>query len=101
VLKAANEVSETNSEQDEVVMADTEALFQRKFKRIAAPSSKGSEFSLVGYNILCDAVFHNGSAKYPYITDEALKCRGPDPSIAPRHTQLIKEVIYIRVKVKL
>jgi hypothetical protein len=75
-------------------MADTEALFQRKFKRIAAPSSKGSEFSLVGYNILCDAVFHNGSAKYPYITDEALKCRGPDPSIAPRHTQLIKEVIY-------
>jgi hypothetical protein len=73
-------------------MVDTEALFQRKLKRIAAPSPKDKEFSLVTYNILCDGVFHNGSAKYPYITDESIKNRGPDPSIAPRHIQLIKEV---------
>ena len=73
-------------------MVDTEALFQRKLKRIAAPSPKDKEFSLVAYNILCDGVFHNGEAKYPYITDESIKYRGPDPSIAPRHIQLIKEV---------
>ena len=76
-------------------MVDSEALFQRKLKRIAAPSSKSEEFSIVSYNILCDIVFQNGSAKYPYFTDETLRCRAPEPSKAPRgprHTQLIKEV---------
>jgi hypothetical protein len=82
-------------------MVDTEAIFQRKLKRIAAPSSKGNEFSLVSYNILCDIVFHNGAAKYPHITDEALKYRGPDPSIAPRHIQLIKEVRPKRYSIKI
>ena len=72
-------------------MADSEAIFQRKVKRIAAPSSK-SEFSIVSYNVLCDIVFQNGWAKYPHITNETLKCRGPDPSTAPRHIQLMKEV---------
>ena len=73
-------------------MADSEAIFQRKVKRIATPSSKSEEFSIVSYNILCDIVFENGCAKYPHITDETLKYRGPDPSKAPRHIQLIKEV---------
>ncbi|XP_028408033.1 glucose-repressible alcohol dehydrogenase transcriptional effector-like isoform X1 [Dendronephthya gigantea] len=76
-------------------MVDTEPLFQRKLKRIGAPSSENNEFSLVAYNILCDHVFHNGSAKYPYLTDESLKYRCPDPSNAPRHIQLIKELLWL------
>ena len=73
-------------------MLETEAFFQRKLQRIGAPSSNDNEFSLVSYNILDDFVFLKGSAKYEYITDESLKLRGPNPSVAPRHIQLIKEV---------
>lgn len=73
-------------------MANSEAIFQRKVKRIAAPSSKSEEFAIVSYNILCDDVFETGWAIYPHITDETLKCRGPDPYKAPRHIQLMKEV---------
>ena len=73
-------------------MLETEAFFQRKLQRIVTPSSNDNEFSLVSYNVLEDEVFTNGYAKYEYITDESLKRRGPNPSVAPRHIQLIKEV---------
>lgn len=71
-------------------MADSDPLFQRNLKRFAN-AAKDSEFSVVSYNILCDAVFDKNPRLYSYLPDE-MKCRGPAPRNCVRHTQLVKEV---------
>ncbi|XP_028407906.1 glucose-repressible alcohol dehydrogenase transcriptional effector-like [Dendronephthya gigantea] len=74
-------------------MADKDPIFQRDLKRIAN-AAKDSEFSVVSYNILCDAVFDKNPRLYSYLPDE-MKCRGPVPKNCVRHTQLVKELHWL------